>query len=380
MKLAKVVHMTSVHSALDPRIFHKECRSLARAGFQVTIIGPHTRDAIADQVQIRSVPRDHSRLARMTRTVWRIYKEALRQSADVYHFHDPELIPVGLLLRARGKKVIYDIHEDMPKDVLSKFYLPAWSRRAIAWTAAQIEGAACGHFSALVAVTPSIAERFRTLNHRTVIVYNYPYPNEIVFAQKSSEWETRRQSVAYVGGITAQRAIREMVSAMALLPESLNATLELAGNEVPEGIRPEELYQHPGWARVKHHGFLDQPSTFRLLHKVRAGLVLFHPEPNHLEAMPQKIFEYMGAGLPIIASDFPLWRRLLGDTGCGILVDPMDPRAIAQAIQYVLTHPGEAEQMGRRGQAAVLEHYNWDTQAEKLVNLYSALTEPVCVA
>jgi glycosyltransferase involved in cell wall biosynthesis len=276
--------------------------------------------------------------------------------------------------------VIYDIHEDMPKDVLSKFYLPAWSRRAIAWTAAQIEGAACGHFSALVAVTPSIAERFRTLNHRTVIVYNYPYPNEIVFAQKSSEWETRRQSVAYVGGITAQRAIREMLSAMALLPESLNATLELAGNEVPEGIRPEELYQHPGWARVKHHGFLDQPSTFRLLHKVRAGLVLFHPEPNHLEAMPQKIFEYMGAGLPIIASDFPLWRRLLGDTGCGILVDPMDPRAIAQAIQYVLTHPGEAEQMGRRGQAAVLEHYNWDTQAEKLVNLYSALTEPVCVA
>jgi glycosyltransferase involved in cell wall biosynthesis len=380
MNSAKVVHMTSVHSALDPRIFHKECRSLAQAGFHVTIIGPHAQDAVADHVTIKSIPRDHLRLARMTRTVWRIYREARRLGADIYHFHDPELIPVGLLLRAGGKKVIYDIHEDMPKDVLSKFYLPRWSRRSIAWVAEQIEGAACGHFSALVAVTPSIAERFRALNRRTVVVHNYPYPKEVVFARKSSEWRTRRQSVAYVGGITAQRAVREMVYAMALLPESLGATLELAGNEVPEGISPQELYRHPGWKRVKHNGFLDQPSTFRLLHGVRAGLVLFHPEPNHLEAMPQKIFEYMGAGLPIIASDFPLWRRILGDTGCGIFVDPMDPRAIAQAIEYVLTHPAEAEEMGLHGQAAVLQHYNWDTQAEKLVNLYTTLMEPTCAA
>jgi glycosyltransferase involved in cell wall biosynthesis len=380
IKPAKVVHMTSVHSALDARIFHKECRSLARAGFEVMIIGPHSKDLVADRVQIRCIPKDRSRLVRMTRTVWRVYREARRQNADVYHFHDPELIPAGLLLRAQGKKVIYDIHEDMPKDILSKFYLPAWSRRMMAWMMEQVEGAACGHFSALVAVTPSIAERFLRLNQKTVIVYNYPYPAEIVFAQVASPWEARRQSVAYVGGITAQRAILEMVSAMALLPESLDATLELAGNEIPEGIRPEDLSGHPGWTRVRHHGLLDQPSTFRILHKVRAGLVLFHPEPNHLEAMPQKIFEYMGAGLPLIASDFPLWRRMLGETKCAIFVNPLDPHAIAKAIEYILRHPAEAEEMGIRGRAAVLERYNWDTQADKLVNLYAGLVEPLCAA
>lgn len=380
MELAKVVHMTTVHSALDPRIFHKECCSLQRAGFQVTIIGPNSADMVADRVQIKAISRDESRAARMTRTVWRVYQEALRQRADVYHFHDPELIPVGLLLRASGKKVIYDIHEDLPKDILSKFYLPLWSRRVIAWMAEKVEGAACGHFSALVVVTPSIAERFRTLNDRTVIVHNYPYPKEIVYALESAPWETRRHSVAYVGGITAQRAIREMVHAMALLPASLDATLELAGNQIPDDAHPAKIYNHPGWARVQHHGFLDQPSTFRLLHSVRAGLVLFHPEPNHLEAMPQKIFEYMGAALPLIASDFPLWRRILGSTGCGIFVDPLDPQAIADAIEYVLTHPREAEEMGRRGQAAVLHHYNWDSEAEKLVNLYSGLVQPTCVA
>ncbi|GAC1681703.1 MAG: glycosyltransferase family 4 protein [Candidatus Acidiferrum sp.] len=373
--------MTSVHSALDGRIFHKECRSLARAGFDVTIIGPYTKDVVAaDCVQIRSIPKDRSRLARMTRTVWRVYREARRLNADVYHFHDPELIPAGLLLRAQRKKVIYDIHEDLPKDILSKFYLPAWSRRMLAWMMEKVEGAACGRFSALVVVTPSIAERFLPINQKTVIVYNYPYSAEIVSALAASPWEERRQSVAYVGGITAQRAICEMVSAMALLPKSLDATLELAGNEIPEGIRPEDLHEHPGWARVQHHGILDQLSTFRILHKVRAGLVLFHPEPNHLEAMPQKIFEYMGAGLPLIASDFPLWRRILGEARCAIFVDPLDPHAIAQAIEYILTHPTESEEMGIRGRAAMLEHYNWDTQAVKLVNLYAGLMEPLCAA
>ncbi len=380
MNAAKVVHMTSVHSALDPRIFHKECRSLERAGFQVTIIGPNPADMVSDRVTIKAISRGESRATRMTHTVWRIYQEAWRQRADVYHFHDPELIPVGLLLRARGKKVIYDIHEDLPKDILSKFYLPLWSRRLIAWMAEKVEGVACGHFSALVVVTPSIADRFRPLNSHTVIVHNYPYPKEIVFARESAPWETRRQSVAYVGGITAQRAIREMVHAMALLPESLGAKLELAGNEIPDDAHPEQIYGHRGWARIIHHGFLDQPSTFRLLHNVRAGLVLFHPEPNHLEAMPQKIFEYMGAALPLIASDFPLWRRILGNTGCGIFVDPLDPQAIADAIEYVLTHPIEAEEMGRRGQAAVLNQYNWDTEAEKLINLYSGLVPPTCAA
>lgn len=381
MKTVKVVHMTSVHSALDGRIFRKECRSLARAGYRVTIVGPHEEDTVADQVQIKSVAQDQKRIARMTRTVWRVYAKAKKQAADVYHFHDPELIPAALLLRASGKQVIYDIHEDTPKDIMSKHYLPIWSRRLVAWFATILEGAACSHFSALVVVTPSIAKRFLPMNENTIVVHNYPFLEELLAdSAPAAPWDTRRQSIAYVGGITAQRSIREMVHAMALLPDSLPATLELAGNEIPEDAHPEELCKHAGWSRVRHNGVLDQLSTFRLLHNVRAGLVLFHPVPNHLEAMPQKIFEYMGAGLPVIASDFPLWRRMLGDTGCGILVDPLDPKAIARAIEYILSHPHEAEEMGRRGRAAVLEQYNWNSQAEKLLNLYSGLTNHSCVA
>ena len=368
--------MTSVHPALDARIFYKECRSLARAGFQVTIVCPHSEDVIADQVHIKSVSKDTTRIGRMTRTAWRVYREARKLKADIYHFHDPELIPAGLLLRASGKDVIYDIHEDLPKDVFSKRYLPAWSRPWISWLLDRLEALVAGRFSALVTVTPSIAARFMPLNSRTIVVHNYPYQKEIVRAVQTSPWEARRQSVAYVGLISANRGIREMITAMNFLPSTLPATLELAG---PTTVKVEQLSGCPGWERVHHHGLLDQSGAFRLLHIVRAGLVLYHPEPNHIEAMPQKIFEYMGAGLPVIASDFPLWRRILEDSGCGILVNPLDPRSIAEAIEYILTHLRAAEEMGHRGQVAVLERYNWETQVDSLVSLYSGLMKP-CAA
>lgn len=376
----KVAHITTVHSARDPRIFHKECRSLARAGFDVTVIGPYASDATIDDVRIKAIRQEESRFARMTRTAWRACQAAFRENADVYHFHDPELLPLGWLLSAKGKSVIYDVHEDLPKDVLSKHYLPAWSRKLVAWTANRIEETVSGKFSAVVAVTPAIGDRLRRINPRTIVVHNYPYAEELLRPESVCSWSERRQSVAYVGGITVQRAIREMVSAMALLPGTLSATLELAGPEIPQEADSEALRRDPGWRRVRHHGFLDQPSTFLLLQNVRAGLVLFHPEPSHFESMPQKIFEYMGAGLPVIASDFPLWRNIIGGAGCGIFVDPQNPAQIAQAIEYTLTHPREAEEMGRRGRAAVAERFNWKFESQKLVGLYQQIGNGICAA
>ena len=378
--MLKICHMTSVHSAVDPRIFHKECRSLAKAGFQVTVIGPHLGDAVTDAIRIKAIEKDRARLTRMTRTVWRLYTKACAQDADVYHFHDPELIPVGLLLRVKGKRVIYDVHEDLPKDILSKPYLPRWSRAPLSSLMNLVERLACRNFSGIVAVTPSIADRFRQINGRTIVVHNYPYTDELICDGASSECIVRQPSVAYVGGIMIQRAIREMVSAMALLPQSLEVTLDLAGPELLTQEESRDLRANFGWARVHHHGFIDQASTFRILRRARAGLVLFHPEPNHLESMPQKIFEYMGAGLPVIASDFSLWRQIIGGAGCGIFVDPTSPAEIARAIQHVLANPAEAEEMGRRGQAAVLDRFNWTSEARKLIGLYNQLENAPCAA
>ncbi|GAC1635696.1 MAG: glycosyltransferase family 4 protein [Candidatus Acidiferrum sp.] len=372
--MLRVAHLTSVHSALDHRIFRKECRSLARAGYAVTVIGPHGADAEQEKISIRAIAKPESRLLRMTQTAWRVYRAALRENADVYHFHDPELIPMALLLRTHGKKVIYDVHEDYPKDIYYKPYLPGLVRRVISSVVEKIELTSARHFSAIVAVTPVIAERFTPANKKTVIVRNFPYQEELV-SVLAGPWDTRRVAAAYVGTISPQRGICEIVQAVGLLPEILGVKLEIAGEDVPPGVR-----QLAGWQRVCHHGILDQKGTYDLLRQVRVGLSCQHPIPTFVDSIPVKIFEYMGAGLPIIVSNFPLWRQMFESSRCAIFVNPLDTQEIAAALEFLLSNPAEAEAMGKRGQAAVASQFNWNSESKTLVELYAGLIGAPCVA
>lgn len=353
------------------RIFLKECRSLAAAGYDVHLVSVGAPDTVRDGVSVHGVPAQlRGRLHRMTRTVWTVARTAWKLQADVYHFHDPELIPVGLWLRARGRRVVYDIHEDLPRDLLTKPYLGPL-RSPLAWPLERLENFAARQFSALITATPAIGARFQPLNPRTVVLNNYPLRDEL-HRPAPSPWDQRATAVAYTGVISVNRCLMEMVDAMAALPPGLAATLELAGRFAQAADRARAT-QRPGWPRVRERGLLDRAAMAELLHNVRAGLVLFYPEPNHINAQPNKLFEYMSAGLPLIASDFPLWREQVSAIGCGWLVNPLDPHAIAAAIARALTESEEAAAMGQRGRAAVETQFNWEREARKLVDLYHVL-------
>jgi glycosyltransferase involved in cell wall biosynthesis len=373
MKKRSVCIITSVHPARDVRILWKQGRSLARAGFQVSLIAPNDVDEIIDGVRIKAVPTSAGRLGRLSKTVWRVWREAERIGADIYHFHDPELIPIALILGCKGRKVIYDIHEDLPRDILTKYYLAPWIRRPAAAAVDHLEKFCSRFFSALVPATPLIAELFRGINRRVVLVQNFPLVNELAPVE-SKPWRDRIPSIAYVGNMTEVRGVKEMVAAMSELPQSLAATLELAGEIRPAALRAQ-LAVLPGWNRVRELGVINRASVAQLLGRTQAGLVVFHDLPAHRDAYPTKMFEYMAAGIPVIASDFPLWRNIVTTAKCGLLVDPQKPREIAEAIQFVLTHPAEAEAMGQRGREAVVRDFNWGREEQKLVALYTELLE-----
>lgn len=379
MKKYRVVHFTSVHRSTDVRIFHRECRSLAEANYEVVLLAPREGDEEIEGVLIRALPMPKNRLDRATRVAWAAYREALRQSADLYHFHDPELLWAGLLLRARGKKVIYDIHENIPKSIMSKHYLPRWLRAPLAWAVEHLEHTACRWFSALVPAAPSIEQRVATFNPRVVTIHNFPIAQTMRPAA-NLPWSSRTPSIAYVGGIDERRGIREMVEAMHLLPEGLQVRLKLAGPFMPARLQ-ENVRCLPGWDRVDVLGVLELPAVMDLLNSVRAGLVLIHhPLTRFKPGQPIKMFEYMAMGLPVIASDCPAWREIIEGVGCGLLVDPAQPQAVAEAIRYIFAHPDEAEEMGRRGRRAVEDRYNWETEQYRLAELYASLLRPESLA
>ena len=370
----RIVHITSAHSALDTRIFYKECRSLARAGYEVVLLGAHALNEMRDGVLLRGLGRSPGRIHRMTLKLIELCREAFHLDADIYHIHDPELLFVTLLLRLTGKRVIYDIHEDLPRSVLYKRYISTYLRKPVMWIVELIEDALARCMTGLVTATPTIDKRFASMHSRTRVVNNFPLKGELL-PPVGSDWNRREMTVAYIGGSSEERGIREMLRAIDLLPRSYGAQLELAGTFSTSTLQAE-MEATPEWNNVHWHGVLDRQGVASLLSRVRAGLVLFHPEENFICSQPIKFFEYMSAGIPVIASDFPLWRSIIEESGCGLVVDPLDTNAIAAAIEHLLTDSAQAEAMGARGRRAVEERFNWDVEERNLLSFYSSILTP----
>lgn len=364
-----VVHLTSAHHPFDVRIFHKECKSLAMAGYDVTLIVPRAEgDVRREGIKVCAVTPPRNRFERMTRTIWEVYEAAVRENGEIYHFHDPELMPACALLRARGKRVIYDVHEDHSSDVSGKQWIPALLRGPISVAVRACELTFTRAFDRVIAVTPTIARKFPA--GKTRLVQNFPWTHEFA-CSNHLPYEEREANAVYVGGLSDDRGLREMRRAVELAAKEIPVRLVIAG-QVNPGAKAEFERDRESQL-VEYKGLLGRSQVAELLARARVGLVMFHPLGNYLNAQPNKLFEYMAAGLPVVASDFPLWRKIVRSAECGLLADPLNPAAIAEALVWLFRHPAQAAEMGLNGRRAVAENYNWEQEANCLLATYAEL-------
>jgi glycosyltransferase involved in cell wall biosynthesis len=372
-KITKVCHITSVHIPFDTRIFYKECAALVEAGYEVHLVAGRTeKEEVLNGIHIHGVPVRTGKLRRMLFTTRDVYRRSLSLKPDIFHFHDPEMIPAGFLLKLGGNKVICDVHEDYPDCMVVKEFIPRSLTKPVAHIIGFVETLTAGIFDAVITVTPKIRDRFKKLNRRTVEIRNFPLPEEFTEGLSQVPWSSRSDSVAYVGLLSPDRGVKEMIHAVGIVNRTRPARL-LLGGKFPAPEQEMQARNLPEFAHVDFRGFLSRDKVAEVFRKVKAGIVVTHPLSNHKFAYMTKLFEYMAAGIPVIAADFPLWRTIVENAGSGLLVEPLDPDALAQAIIWIFDHPREAEEMGKRGRKAVEEQYNWNIEKNRLLELYSEI-------
>jgi glycosyltransferase involved in cell wall biosynthesis len=364
----RIAHLTTVHARTDTRITGKMCRSLAAAGHSTTLyVADGLGDSWIDGVRVIDIGKPVNRLWRATLSSAAMWLRARRDEHDILHFHDPELIAGALACRLIGQRIIYDIHEYYRPHLRRTRSLPRWLASLIAKAYGIAERAAAQWLDACVVVSAHMLAVLPL--KRAIVVANAVRPEE--FSPGPLPHRRRPASVCYVGVLSEERCIGTLVEA---LPPS-DAWLELAGRWYPQDYQ-HQVEVRPGWERVRRWGEIGRREVQDLMACSRAGMLILDLHGDEQYASSNKLFEYMAAGLPVIASDLPFTREVIERHGCGLLVSAVaDGDQIARAIRWLIDNPEEAEQMGQAGRQAVEQIYGWEHEMATLIRLYHDLYE-----
>lgn len=367
----KVCHFTSAHPATDGRIFKKECCSLAKSGYEVYLVAPNAKTEILNNVHVIGIePKYTGRFYRMFFLARYVYLAALKVEADIYHFHDPELLPYGLKLKRKGKKVIFDSHEDVVNQIRQKKYLFVFST-LVAYIYKIYEKYALSKFDAVVSVTPHIVKRLKLTNPLTYQITNYPI---IYNLEKKYNLAEKKAYMAFAGGISPMWMHDKIIETLSFLSLP-DFRYKIAGISTDSYLMKMKSLNN--WNRVDYLGVLNSEGVESLYRHATLGIALLDYVPNvggHIGTLGNnKIFEMMAAGIPIICTDFELWKEIIEKWECGVYVNPHDHLSIVNAINEIIENPSWAQTMGNHGIEAVYSEYNWKTQESILLEMYDCI-------
>ncbi|MDD3106303.1 MAG: glycosyltransferase family 4 protein [Bacilli bacterium] len=366
----KICHITTTHERFDERIFYKECISLKDKGYEVFLIAKG-ESALRDGINIIGLgKRPENRIFRFLYFTKLAFKEAKRIDADIYHYHDPELLGTALKTKKMGKLVIFDSHEDIPMQIYEKSWIPSVFRGLISNFYRWYEKYVAKRIDAVISVTPSIVKKFSLVNEKSILITNYPRVNsnhEIKYVNNPNKG-FKMNNICFAGGISEQWMHENILKSI----EELNVKYVLIGSGEEKYL--SKLKTLKGWEKVVYLGKIDHESVHNVLTENMLGLALnsYNANVGYTEGSlgNTKLFEYMLAGIPVICTDFILWKKIIDESKCGISVNPNNVQEIKAGISFIINNPKIALEMGMNGRKAILNKYNWNMEEEKLISLY----------
>ncbi len=353
------------HKPLDTRIFHKEAKTLQMAGWEVVLIIPHTEDFEKDKIRIFAVPLPRKGWEQLLICPWNIFRLSLKQPAgSVFHIHDSEILSVGIMLKILGRKVIYDAHEDTPLQISYQHWIPVWAKRPYRWLYFILEKMAGWWFNHIIVAEPVIAGYFPS--RKVTLLRNFPIAGSFGVEKN---YKDRADRMVYVGLLSRPRGVVEMFEGHRLASEKVPIEFVVGGKFAPAVLEQELLSKY----HVIYKSWLPYDEMIAALYASKIGIIVPHPIERYKTNYPVKLFEYMAAGLPVIASREGESAGFVSEAGGGLLVDPLNAREIADAIVNLFNNQEMAAEMGRKGRQLILEKYNWEKESEKLIQLYQSV-------
>lgn len=365
----KVCHVTSAHKSNDVRIFEKECTSLAKNPEYKVYLVAQGESYVKNNVRVIGAGEmPSSRKQRMFEFSKEVAKKALSVNADLYHFHDPELLQYVSTFVKKGKKVIFDSHEDVADSILDKEYMPVPIRLGAKSVYNVVERLVLKKCSYIITTTPHIVAKLKKFNPNVALITNYPIIDENAEHQYD-DCEKNTNALFFAGGIQDQWTHRNIINAIADLD---GITYELYGSS-DEGYL-ETINCLEGWKKVNYHGAVPFDEVQQAMHKSGIGMALLKPSHNTGGMLGTigntKLFEAMNAGLPVICTDFILWKKIVEGNNAGICIKYDDEQALKDAVLKLTEDKELYRQMSINGRRIVREKYNWASQEKKLLQVY----------
>lgn len=371
----RICVFNSVFPPFESRLFHREIKSLVRAGHQVTLIGPHEkREDWAEGVHILGFSPVYPILLRPANWL-QLITRLVRVQADAYHFHDAELLPMGLMLAwSTGKPVVYDCFEHYPLAILTDERIPRSMRPAFSRVFGFLERTIVERLAAVI-VLAVYAEDDRRFDRARRLVVARNLPLRTMF-EDLPEMPRKRQLV-HLGDISESRRGVSVLIDMLTLMRNRDVSLVFVGKvDSPQTRRrlDDLIAEHHLADRVQFISQVPYETVKSYLVQSAVGLIPLRAIQRWQFDVPQKAFEYMACRLPFVVSETHATRKFAEETGIGLVVEPQSAQAFAEAVDFLLDNPAEASRMADRGRRAFLEEYNWEKESQKLIELYDVLT------